>query len=198
MRISTPSWTASSFRVRQGTHVEADDDRAGSLGQHHVGVGDTADSGVQDVEGDLAGRELRDLVLERLERPGHVGLDHEVQLHGLTRFLGPLEHVLEADRNAHAARQRLGLQPDRPLVGEMARLAVVRHRAHRLARVGQAVEAEHLDRLAWSRLLEAVSEEVVHRAHAAPVRAGHERVAGPQGPAQDHDGHGRSAARVEP
>ena len=153
--MSTPSWIGERRASGSGTHVEADDHRAGRRGEHHVGVGDAADAGVQDVAArPRVVRELGDLVLDRLERAGHVGLQDQVELHGLT-LLHPLEHVLEADRNAHAACQRLGLQPVRALVGEMARLAVALDHAHRLARVGHAVEAEHLDRLAGSRLLDA-------------------------------------------
>ena len=96
---------------------------------------------------DLGVRELGDLVLDRLERAGHVRLQHEVELDRLA-LLHALEDVLEAHRRRPAARQRLGLEADRALAGQVARLAVVVDRAHRLAGVGHAVEAEDLDRLA--------------------------------------------------
>ena len=66
-----------------------------------------------------------------------------------------------------------------------------------LAGLGDAVEAEHLDRLAGQRLADPVAEEVVHRAHAAPVGAGDERVADLERAAADQDRDHRAAARVE-
>ena len=47
------------------------------------------------------------------------------------------------------------------------------------------------------RLRDPVAEEVVHRAHAAPVGAGDERVADLERAAADQDRHHRAAARVE-
>ena len=91
----------------------------------------------------------------------------------------------------------LGLEAVRALAGELARLAVVLDDAHELARLGDAVEAEDLDRLARLRLLDAVAEEVVHRAHLAPVRAGDERVADVQRAALDQHRDDGAAARVE-
>ena len=96
---------------------------------------------------DLALRELRDLVLDRLERAGDVGLDHQRQLLDGAR-LGELEDVLERDLAPGASRERLGLQAVGPLARELPRAALVLDRAHRLTGLGHAVEAEHLDRLA--------------------------------------------------
>ena len=62
--------------------------------------------------------------------------------------LGALEDVLERDLAARAAGERLGLEPVGALAGELARAAVVLDHAHELAGLGDAVEAEHLDRLA--------------------------------------------------
>ena len=49
---------------------------------------------------------------------------------------------------AGAARERLGLQAVGALAGELAGAALVLDDAHVLAGLGDAVEAEHLDRLA--------------------------------------------------
>ena len=91
--------------------------------------------------------------------------------------LGALEDVLQRDLAARAAGERLGLQALRALVRELAGAAVVLDDADVLAGLGDAVEAEHLDRLAGLRLLDALADVVVHRADAAPVRAGDEGVA---------------------
>ena len=113
-------------------------------------------------------------------------------------FLDALEDVLEADRGG---LRRASASVFSRIARSPARWRASRSfstDAHRLARVGNAVEAEHLDRLAGQRLLDALAQEVVHRPHAAPVGAGDERVAGAQRAALDEDGHDRAAARVEP
>ena len=85
----------------------------------------------------------------------------------------------------------------RALVGELAGAAVVLDHAHVLAGLGHRVEAEHLDRLGRPGLLDALAGVVVHRAHAAPVGAGDERVADVQRAALHEHGHDGAAARVE-
>ena len=77
-------------------------------------------------------------------------------------------------------------------------LAVALDHAEVLAGVGDAVEAEHLDRHAGRGLLERLPAVVVHRAHAAPGLAGHERVADLQATAMDEERDHGPAARVEP
>ena len=84
--------------------------------------------------------------------PGDVGLDDQAELLD-GALLGELEDVLERDLAARAPRQRLGLQAVGALAGELARAALVLDHAHELARLGHAVEAEHLDRLAGLRAL---------------------------------------------
>ena len=66
-----------------------------------------------------------------------------------------------------------------------------------LAGLADAVEAEHLDRHPGPGRLDAVADEVVHRPHPAPLRAGDERVADLQGAALDQDADHRAAAGVE-
>src|SRR4051794_6627068 len=96
--------------VGQRTHVEADDDRFGGRSQHHVGLVDAAGLGVDDVDPDLLLRHLGDLVLERLQRTGDVGLEHDVELLDLA-LLDPREDLLEADLAGLATGQLLGLEP---------------------------------------------------------------------------------------
>ena len=88
-------------------------------------------------------------------------------------------------------------QADGALVGQLAGGAVVLDDAHEVAGVGDAVEAEHLDRVAGDGLLHAVALVVDHRADLAPVLAGDERVADAQRAALDQHGDDRAAARVE-
>ena len=87
-------------------------------------------------------------------------------------LLDALEDVLERDLAAGAAGQRLGLERGRRARRPAgAARAVVLDDADELAGVGDAVEAEHLDRLAGDGLARCASPRVVvHRAHAAPVR----------------------------
>ena len=79
--------------------------------------------------------------------PGDVGLDHQVELLD-GALLGELEDVLQRDLAPRAPRQRLGLQPVGALARQLARAALVLDDADVLAGLGDAVEAEHLDRLA--------------------------------------------------
>ena len=93
--------------------------------------------------------------------------------------------------------ERLGLQTGLALAGELPRAALMLDHADALARLRYAVESEHLHGLARERLVDAVAHEVVHRADAAPVGAGDERVADLERAADDQDRHHRATARVE-
>src|SRR3954452_13171495 len=182
--------------VADGPHVEADDDRVGRRGKHDVGLVDAADAGADDVHRHLVLRQLGDLVLERLGGAGDVGLDEEVELLELAR-LDLLEDVLQRALAARAPRVLLLLEALLALVRELAGAAVVLDDADVLAGLRNAVEAEHLDRVAREGLLDAVAGEVVERAHAAPVGARDERVADAQRAALDEDGDDRAAAGIE-
>ena len=100
---------------------------------------------------------------------------------------------------AAAAGQRLGLEPDRALAGEAARLAVVADHAHGLTGVGDAVEAEDLDRLAGRRprltrwpMKSCIARTRPQWAPATSASPVLERAA------LHEDGHDRPAARVQP
>src|SRR4051812_36099518 len=183
-------------RLAHRADVEAEDDRVGRGGEVDVGLRDAADAGVDDLNGDLVLRQLGDLVLEGLERARHVGLEHEPELVDQGAALA-VEDVLERELLAAAAGERLGLDARGPLTRELARLAVVLDHADELAGLGDGVEAEDLDRLAGPGLLDLVSLVVVHRAHAAPVGAGHDVVADLERAALDEDRHDGTAAGVE-
>ena len=104
---------------------------------------------------DLLLGELGDLVLDRLQRPGDVGLDDQAELLD-GALLGELEDVLQRDLAPGAARERLGLQAVGALARELAGAALVLDHAHVLAGLGHAVEAEHLDGLAGRGALHAL------------------------------------------
>ena len=139
--------------VRQRPHVEADDDRFGGRGQHHVGLVDATGLRVDDVDRDAFLRDFRELVLERLQRAGDVGLEDDVELLDVAG-LGAGEDLVEAELAGVAAGQLLALQAVGALLGELAGFAVVVDRLDEFAGVGDAVEAEHLDRHPRHRLLD--------------------------------------------
>src|SRR5690606_41365760 len=102
-------------RLALRADVEADDDGVGGGGQVDVGLGDRTDTAVDDPDADLiADVDLRQRVLERLDRTGHVALEDEVELLALALLHGGHE-VLEG--TAHPA---LGLQG-----GTLARLPLL-------------------------------------------------------------------------
>ena len=136
-----------------------------------------------------------DLVGERLERTGDVGLDDEVEL--LLAALRAREHVLERHAAGGLTSECRLLEPDAALVRDTARLALVLDDAEVLARRGHAVEAEDLDRHARRRLLHPLAPVVVHRAHAAHVLSGDDRVADLQAAAVDDQRDDGAAARIE-
>src|SRR5918994_1748601 len=182
--------------VADRADVEAEHDRVGGRREHDVGLRDAAHAGEDHLHLDLGLRELGDLVLERLERARHVGLEHQVEV-----LQQPAPGVLEDRRQGARALGAPGLglrlQARGALARELAGLAVVLHHAHVLAGLGHGVEAEHLDRLGRRRVLDLAAAVVVQRADAAPVRAGDDRVADPEGAAVDQHGDDRAAARVE-
>src|SRR3954470_12129139 len=132
------------FRVQERPHVEADDDRVGGRGQHYVGLVDAAGLRVDDVDRHPFLRHLRELVLQRLQRAGDVGLEDDVELLDVAG-LGAGEDLVEADFAGVAAGQLLALQPVGALLRLLAGAAVVLDRLDELARVGDPVEAENLD-----------------------------------------------------
>src|ERR1700760_3015218 len=131
--------------VRQRPHVEADDDRFGGRRGHHRGPVDATGLRVDDVDRDPFLRDFRELVLERLERAGHVGLEHDVELLDVAG-LGAREDLVEAELAGVAAGELLALEAIGALLGHLAGAAVVLDRLHEFTRVGDAVEAEGLDR----------------------------------------------------
>src|SRR3712207_9483102 len=91
-------------------------------------------------------RQPGDLVLEGLERAGHVRLEHEVELLD-GALLDAAEDLVEGHLAPGAPRLGLVAQPHGALVGLLTGRTVVLDHAHGVAGVGDAVEAEHLDRV---------------------------------------------------
>ena len=117
---------------------------------------------------DLVLRQLGDLVLERLDRAGDVALEDEVELlerrppaRGLKTSSS---ETLRPERRASASVFRRWARSSASCAGA----AVVLDDADELAGLGDAVEAEHLDRVAGDGLLDALARVVVHRADACP------------------------------
>ena len=81
------------------------------------------------------------------------------------------EDLVEAEPARLAAGELLGLEPVRALLGELAGAAIVLDHLDALAGLADAVEAEHLDRVAGPGVLEAGAGVVLHRAHLAPLGA---------------------------
>src|SRR4051794_3365104 len=175
------------FGVQQGPHVEADDDRVGGRGEHHVGLVDAAGLRVDDVDRDLFLGDFRQLVLERLQGAGDVRLEDDVELFDLA-LLGAGEDLVEAHLASLAPRQSLGFEAVAALLGHLPSLTVALDRLHELPGVGDAVEAEPLDRHSRNRLGDSGAGEVLHRPHPAPLGSGDEGVADAQRPALDEDG----------
>ena len=140
--------------------------------------------------------DLRDLVLERLERAGDVGLEHDRQLLELA-LAGLLEDLLEGDLARLAAGDLLGLDAGLALLRELAGAALVLDHLDVLAGLADAVEAEHLDGHARRGLLDAVALVVEQSLDLAPLGAGDDGVADAQRPALDEDAGDGAAARVQ-
>src|SRR6478752_9070843 len=144
-------------RLALGPDVEADDDGVGGGRQVDVGLGDRTDTAVDDADADLvADVDLRQRVLECLDRTGHVALEDEVELLARTLLHGGHE-VLE--RTTHAA---LGLH-GRPLtrlalLGDLTRHPVVLDHDEVLARAGNGAQTQDHRGAGRARLGELVAE----------------------------------------
>ena len=144
---------------------------------------------------DLVLRQLGDLVLERLERAGHVGLEHEAELLDVARAgrrSSPASVLMPRRRACCSSLSRFARSP----ASERALRSFSTTRTYSPAS-GTVSKPEHLDRLGRAGRLDALARVVGHRAHAAPVGAGDDRVADLQRAALDEHGDDRAAARIE-
>src|SRR5262249_14744878 len=151
---------------------------------------------MDDVEAHLGVLELRELGDDRLDGAVDVALDDEVEVGDLPA-LHLLEQVLERRRARALCRALLAAQALAPPVREIACGPLVIDDTRQLARGRRLVEAEDLDRLARSGLLELLALVVVERAHLAPRVAGDERVADLQRAALDEHRRDGTTADIE-
>ena len=153
-----------------------------------------ADAGVDDVDAHLGMLDLAELAEQRLDRSLHVALEDDVEILDDT-LLQLREEALERDAALGALRELLAAKALGPLLGEILGLALVLDDACELAGGRRPVEAEDLDGLAGTRLLDLLAHVVVERAHLAGCVAGDDRVADAQacrgGRASSRPGRGR-------
>src|SRR3990167_4274404 len=162
-------------RLGRGPDVEADDRRAGALGQHDVAFADRAGARQDDPRADLVGGHLVQRTDDRLGRTLHVGLDDQRQFFQLLVLqLG--HNVGHGSAGAHRGQRLLALQAD-AVLGQLAGAGLVLDHGERVARRGHAVQAEDLDRGGGTRFLELFVALVEQRADLAPLAAGHDDVA---------------------
>jgi hypothetical protein len=152
---------------------------------------------VDDAHAHLGVLDLLQLRDGGFDRPVDVALEDEVEILDATLLhLG--EELLERDAGSGGRGQLFAPQALAPVLGEVARAALVLDDTGHLAGRRRMVETENLDRIPRSGILELVPAEVVERANAAPGVTGDDRVADLQRPAMDEHRRDRSSAHVEP
>ena len=135
--------SASRLGVLVGHHVEADDDRVGSLGQQDIALGDAARHRLQDVQPDLARAQLGEILLQHVHRALHVGPDDQVQLLDVAG-LDLAEQVLH--RDLRPLRQRFLAGPQLVLLGGGFGRVDIIEAVEPVACLRNIVQADHLDR----------------------------------------------------
>src|SRR6185312_1282976 len=182
-------------RVRIGTHVEADDDRARRAREQHVGFRDRADAAVDDLDLHFRRRELRQRVGQRFGRAALVGLDDDPQRGDAAG--GRFGHeVFQRLHPAGAAVLRFALET-LALLRDVPRGRRVVHGEEAVARLRHALETEDLDRRGRADFAFGAAALVVHRAHAPRVLAADEVVADLQRAVLDEDRGDRALAGIE-
>src|SRR5699024_9145649 len=179
-----------------GPHVVADDEGVGRHREVDVVHRDRADAAVDDAQiHALADVDAQQRLLQGFHRTGGVALEDEVE--GLDLAIGHvLVDVLEADALADL-RQRGGALGGLPLLGDLARGALVLGDQEGVTGSGHRGQAQHLDRTGRTRLGDVLAVLVEHGAHSAVAAAADDRVADPQGALLDQHRGDRAAALVE-
>src|SRR5262249_61900154 len=121
-------------------------------------------------------RDLGDLVLERLQGAGYIGLEHDVEFLE-PALAGALEDLLEGDLARLAASQLLGLEAGLALLGDGAGLPLVLDDLDVLAGVRDSLEAKYLDPHAPGCPIDSLALVIEHRPDPAPDRSRNDGVA---------------------
>src|SRR5688572_30298783 len=177
-----------------GADVEGDHARPGGGGEHHVRLGEAPDAARDDLDGHLAGRELRERFAQRLGGTLHVRLDEQVDR--AFRVLAELgERILRflpgLASEAHVAELALAVERN------FARLALAVDDEQLVAGVRRAREPQHLRRDGRARRVDLLSALVEQRAHAAELLARDHGVADLERAALDQHGRDRAAAALD-
>ncbi len=154
------------------------------------------DALVDDVDANLGVLDLRQLGDRRLDGADDVALEHEVQVLDAA-LLQVGEEGLQRDAALDALRELLGTEALRAELREVTGLALVLDDAADLSSGRRVIEAEDLDRVARTGVLQLLAPIVVERAHLAPSVAGDHRVAHTQRAAMDEHRRDRATADVE-
>ena len=125
----------------------------------------------------------------------HVGLDENRQFLDVLVFLG-LGHEL-FQRRAGTGTGAFFLGLFLAVLGYFAGLRLGLDDVENVARLGRAVEAQHLDRDRRPGLVHALAAVVDERTHLAPLLADDENVAPVQGSLADQNRSHRTAADIE-
>ncbi len=166
--------------------------------QLHVVLGDAADAAQDEAQLHVVALEPLEALGHGLQRTLHIGLEHDVE----RRRLAPLRSARRGPRAWPRWRPRPRLVPReaealRPRLAERAGRGQVLGPAHLVAGVRRLGEPQHLHRRRGQRLFDVVAQVVDQRLDLAPGRAGHHRVADPQGALLHDDGGHRAPPRLE-
>src|SRR3990172_8366556 len=179
-------------RLRLGLDVEADDDRVGGRGQHHVGLRDRPPRPVDPADLALVGGEPLEGVLQGLEGAVDVALEDHPQLLPLAR-LDLLVEVGQGDPHGRGDLALLLLPAER----DLARFPLVAEHGQSVAGGRHAGEPEDLHGVGRPGLPDPLAAVVEQRAHAPGVLPGHQDVALVERALLDEHGRDGAAPAVE-
>src|SRR5918997_556683 len=144
-----------------------------------------------DVDPHLVCREPGQRLLERLHGTGDISLDDEVEVLGAALT----EQLLQGTPRA-ALRELLPAESLPRLLGAVARDPLVAYDLEAGSRLGDAGEAEDLDRHPRSCLVDTIAHEVEHGPYPAVSRTSEHGIALLEGPATEQQRGHRTASRV--
>ena len=181
-------------RLRIGADIEADDGAARGMGQDHIGFGDGANAGLQDLNRDFIGVELGQRALDGFDRPLHIGLDDERQKFGLA-VLPRLQKLIEGLTRRCGMTRLAALA--RAIFGDLAGPRLIFDHDEFIAGLRHARQAENFHRQGRAGALDGLAAIIDKGAHAAPFRTGDQNIALMQRAALDQNRGDRATALVE-